>query len=352
MTRVGNSIADLVGNTPIVKLNRLTGPEDAEVYLKLEFFNPSSSVKDRIALSMIEAGEREGKLKLGDTIIEPTSGNTGIGLAMIAAAKGYKSVLVMPETMSMERRNLLRAYGADLVLTPGPEGMKGAIAKATDLARENGWFMKMIHAVNQKEENIHSLTERVEPKYLSDSDGRDEEINPHAFIDPAVGVKMAEDLRDALAANHPTDGAKIQEQGDAYVKRLIDLDKEFEARIGSIPEENRVLVTSERAFQYLNDHYGLKEAFIWEIDTEENGSPKQIKALVNYIQEHKVPVLFVESNVDSRPMETVSKESGVPIANKPIYSDEIGNPGDEIDTYIKYLEYNMELIYNELSKKR
>ena len=217
---------------------------------------------------------------------------------------------------------------------------------------ENGWFMKMIHAVNQKEENIYSLTERVEPKYLSDSDGRDEEINPHAFIDPAVGVKMAEDLRDALAAKHPTESAKIQEQGDAYVQRLKDLDSEFEARISRIPEENRVLVTSERAFQYLNDHYGLKEAFIWEIDTEENGSPKQIKALVNYIQEHKVPVLFVESNVDSRPMETVSKESGVPIANKPIYSDEIGNPGDEIDTYIKYLEYNMELIYAELSKQR
>lgn len=217
---------------------------------------------------------------------------------------------------------------------------------------ENGWFMKMISAVNQKEENIHSLTERVEPKYLSNSDGRDEEINPHAFIDPAVGVKMAEDLRDALVANHPTDSAKIKEQGDAYVQRLKDLDKEFEERISSIPEENRVLVTSERAFQYMNDHYGLQEAFIWEIDTEENGSPKQIKELVNYIQEHNVPVLFVESNVDTRPMETVSKESGVPIADKQIYSDEIGNPGDEIDTYVKYLEYNMNLIHEELSKVR
>lgn len=216
---------------------------------------------------------------------------------------------------------------------------------------EDGWFMKMMDSVNQKDENIYSLNERVEPQYLSSGDG-EVEVNPHSFIDPAVGIKMAEDLRDALVATHPTDSDKIKELGDAYVQRLKDLDEEFEERISSIPEENRVLVTSERAFQYLNDHYGLKEAFIWEVDTEENGSPKQIKDLVNYIQEHNVPVLFVESNVDTRPMETVSKESGVPIADKPIYSDEIGNPGDEIDTYVKYLEYNMELIHNELSKER
>lgn len=216
---------------------------------------------------------------------------------------------------------------------------------------EDGWFMKMMDSVNQKEENIYSLNERVEPQYLSSGDG-EVEVNPHSFIDPAVGVKMAEDLRHALVATHPTNSEKIKELGDAYVQRLKDLDEEFEERISSIPEENRVLVTSERAFQYLNDHYGLKEAFIWEVDTEENGSPKQIKDLVNYIQEHNVPVLFVESNVDTRPMETVSKESGVPIADKPIYSDEIGNPGDEIDTYVKYLEYNMELIHDELSKER
>ncbi|WP_257351316.1 cysteine synthase A [Pseudalkalibacillus decolorationis] len=139
--RVGKSIVDLIGQTPIVKLNRLTDSEDAEVYLKLEFMNPGSSVKDRIAAAMIEAAEREGKLKEGDTIIEPTSGNTGIGLAMVAAAKGLRTVLVMPDTMSMERRNLLRAYGAELILTPGPEGMKGAIAKAEELVNEKGYFM-------------------------------------------------------------------------------------------------------------------------------------------------------------------------------------------------------------------
>lgn len=160
MARIGNSVADLIGQTPIVKLNRLTGSEDAEVYLKLEYFNPGSSVKDRIALAMIEAAEKHGDLKEGDTIIEPTSGNTGIGLAMIAAAKGYKSVLVMPETMSMERRNLLRAYGAELVLTPGPDGMNGpngAIKTAEKLVAENGWFMPQ-QFKNEANPEIHRLT--------------------------------------------------------------------------------------------------------------------------------------------------------------------------------------------------
>ncbi|MBO1004702.1 cysteine synthase A [Pseudogracilibacillus auburnensis] len=157
MSQIANSILDLIGNTPVVKLNRLVDENSADVYLKLEYMNPASSVKDRIAMAMVEAAEKDGKLKEGDTIIEPTSGNTGIGLAMVAAAKGYRAVLVMPDTMSMERRNLLRAYGAELVLTPGSEGMNGAIKKANELAEEKGYFIPQ-QFENYANPEIHRLT--------------------------------------------------------------------------------------------------------------------------------------------------------------------------------------------------
>jgi cysteine synthase len=157
MVRVANSVADLVGQTPVVKLNNVVSENSADVYVKLEYMNPGSSVKDRIALAMIEAAEKKGNLQPGGTLIEPTSGNTGIGLAMIAAAKGYKAILVMPETMSMERRNLLRAYGAELVLTPGPEGMGGAIRKAKELAEANGYFLPQ-QFENEANPEIHRLT--------------------------------------------------------------------------------------------------------------------------------------------------------------------------------------------------
>lgn len=157
MAITAQSVVELIGSTPVVKLNRSVPEDSADVYLKLEYFNPAKSVKDRIALAMVEDAEKKGILQPGGTIVEPTSGNTGIGLAMVAAAKGYKLIVTMPETMSVERRNLLRAYGAELVLTPGPEGMKGAIAKAEELAKEHGYFMPQ-QFENYANPEIHRLT--------------------------------------------------------------------------------------------------------------------------------------------------------------------------------------------------
>lgn len=155
--KIANNISELIGNTPVVKLNKIVEDGSAEVYLKLEYMNPGSSVKDRIALAMIEDAEEKGLLKPGTTIVEPTSGNTGIGLAWVAAAKGYKAILVMPDTMSMERRNLLKAYGAQLILTPGKDGMKGAIAKAEELVNEHGYFMPQ-QFKNEANPEVHRKT--------------------------------------------------------------------------------------------------------------------------------------------------------------------------------------------------
>ena len=157
MSKIANNVSELIGNTPVVRLNKIVEDGSAEVYLKLEYMNPGSSVKDRIALAMINDAEEKGVLKPDATIIEPTSGNTGIGLAWVAAAKGYKAILVMPDTMSIERRNLLKAYGAQLILTPGKEGMKGAIAKATELAEQNGYFMPQ-QFQNESNPEIHRQT--------------------------------------------------------------------------------------------------------------------------------------------------------------------------------------------------
>jgi len=233
--RVANNIAGLIGETPIVKLNRAVEEGSADVYLKLEFMNPASSVKDRIALSMVEAAEEQGILKKGDTIIESTSGNTGIGLAMVAAAKGYKLVVVMPDTMSKERRNLLRAYGAELILTPGGDGMKGAIQKAEELKEAHGYFMPEQFS-NEANPEVHARTtgkEIVEQM----KDGLD------AFVSgigtggtiTGAGKVLKEHFKDiGIYAVEPEDSAilsgdtpgphKIQGLGAGFVPKVLDTD--------------------------------------------------------------------------------------------------------------------------------
>lgn len=161
MSLINKSTLELIGNTPIVEISRYSksaGVTDANIFAKLEFFNPAGSVKDRIALSMIEDAEKKGLLKEGSTIIEPTSGNTGIGLAAVAAAKGYKAVFTLPNTMSIERRNLLKAYGAKLVLTEGSRGMKGAIEKAEELNKEIKDSVVLGQFINPANPTAHKLT--------------------------------------------------------------------------------------------------------------------------------------------------------------------------------------------------
>lgn len=168
--RIANNVAELIGNTPLVKLNRLNAGIDATIAAKLEFFNPAHSVKDRIAVSMLDAAERAGKIKPDTIILEATSGNTGIGLAMVAAARGYKCAFIMPETMSRERKLVLKAYGAELILTPGPEGVAGAIKKANEMAAADSRYFIPQQFDNPANPEIHRATTAEE--IWRDTDGK------------------------------------------------------------------------------------------------------------------------------------------------------------------------------------
>jgi len=170
MARIYDDVTALVGNTPLVRLNKLTEGVGATVVAKLEFYNPASSVKDRIGVAIVDAAEKSGALPPGGTIVEATSGNTGISLAMVGAARGYKVVLTMPETMSKERRGLLRAFGAELVLTPGPAGMKGAVDKANEIAAERPGSVLARQFANEANPRIHRETTAEE--IWADTDGK------------------------------------------------------------------------------------------------------------------------------------------------------------------------------------
>lgn len=235
MSKIYTSIDQLIGNTPLLKLNRIVSEDAADVYVKLEFFNPAGSIKDRIALAMIEKAEAEGKLKPGDTIIEPTSGNTGIGLASVAAAKGYHLIIVMPETMSVERRKLMQGYGAELILTPGADGMKGSIAKAQELVDTKGYFMPM-QFENPANPAIHEATTGQE---IIDAFGKDD--LPDAFVagvgtggtlsgighalkkvDPNVKVYALEPAESPLLKEGKAGKHKIQGISAGFIPKTLD----------------------------------------------------------------------------------------------------------------------------------
>lgn len=227
-------ITSLIGRTPTVRLDRLNPDQGIELLAKLEFFNPGGSVKDRISLSMIKKAEEEGSLKPGGTIVEASSGNTGIGLAMVAAVKGYRLILVMPETMSIERRKLLKAYGAEVVLTPGEKGMRGAVEKAEELVRENkGYFMPK-QFDNPANPEIHYLS--TGPEIWEDTEGRLDYFvagvgtggtltGVSKFLkekNPAIKVIAAEPLRSAVLSGEKPGKHGIQGIGAGFVPSVLE----------------------------------------------------------------------------------------------------------------------------------
>lgn len=214
---------------------------------------------------------------------------------------------------------------------------------------KSGWFFKLVDTVKKSEDKVFEVMEGVSPMYLASDDGSEEEINPHAFLSPAVGIQMVENTIKGLIEIDPDNKETYEKNGEKFLNELKDIDALYTEKINEIPEEKRILVTSERAFQYMADRYGLKEGYIWAIDTEENGTPEQIKSLVEFIKEHEVTSLFVESNVDKRPMETVAKETGAEIVAE-IYSDELGKPGSEGESFTGFLRSNIEKIHEGLMK--
>lgn len=249
MAKVVQSITDLIGDTPLLRLTKVVPAGSAGVYVKLESFNVGGSVKDRIALNMIEVAEQEGKLKKGDTIVEPTSGNTGVGLAMIGAAKGYKVLIVMPDTMSTERRKLAQAYGAELLLTPGADGIKASIAKARELAEQPGYFMPL-QFENLANPAVHAAT--TGPEILEAFNGE----APDAFVsgvgtggtltgagkvlknvNPDTKIYAVEPAESPVLSGGDPGSHKIQGIGTGFVPKVLD----------TILYDEVIKVTSEEA---------------------------------------------------------------------------------------------------------
>lgn len=259
MTQIFHSVTELIGKTPIVKLGKIVPEDAADVFVKLEFFNPGGSVKDRVALSMIEAAEKDGHLKKGDTIVEPTSGNTGIGLSMVGAAKGYKVVIVMPDTMSIERRKLMQAYGAQLLLTPGSEGMKGAIAKASELAEQDGYFMPM-QFENPANAQTHEKTTGKEIQDAFGPSGLDAFVagvgtggtitgvgKELKRVYPTISIIAVEPSESPVLEGGSPAPHKIQGIGAGFVPKILDT--EIYEQIAAVPSETAMETARQLAAQ-------------------------------------------------------------------------------------------------------
>jgi cysteine synthase len=290
---IADSIIGTVGNTPLVRLDRLATGMGARVVGKLESFNPLSSVKDRIAMAMIEAAEREGKIKPGATIIEPTSGNTGVGLAFVCAAKGYRLVLTMPETMSFERRLLLKAFGASLVLTPGAEGMSGAIRRAEQLLEETAGAFMPQQFKNPANPEIHRTTTAVE--IWNDTDGQIDifvaGVGTGGTLTgvgdvlkekkPSVRVVAVEPANSAVLSGCGPGPHKIQGIGAGFVPQVLDtalIDEVVQVKDEDAAATARRLAREEGILAGISSGAAVWAAL--EVAAREDGKDKMIVAVL------------------------------------------------------------------------
>lgn len=304
------NVTALIGRTPLVKLNRIAG-DNATVVAKLEFYNPANSVKDRIGAAIIEAAEASGELKPGGTIVEGTSGNTGIALAMVGAAKGYKVVLAMPETMSLERRALLRAYGAELVLTPGPLGMKGAVEKAREIAEERGGVLARQFA-NPANLDVHRRTTAEE--IWSDTDGGVDIVVAGVGTGgtvsgvgqvlkerkPGVKIIAVEPAESAILSGGQPGPHKIQGLGANFVPEILDrdvIDEVITRNIDQSIEFARAAATQEGLLVGLSSGAAISAAV--EVANRPENAGKTVVAVLPDFGERYLSTVLFEGLVDA-----------------------------------------------------
>jgi cysteine synthase A len=290
MKRVAQNILKLIGNTPVVKLNKMPDKNSAEIYCKLEFFNPLGSIKDRIALNMIEKAETKGQIRPGDTLIEPTSGNTGIGLAYVSAVKGYKLILVMPETMSKERIKILKALGATVLLTSGALGMKGAIDKAAELEKKEGYFSPGQFTNPANPETHRKTTAQEILRQVPEIDVFVAGVGTGGTI-TGVGEVLKKEIKDRkirIVAVEPTDSPvlsggkpgshKIQGIGAGFIPEVLNL--EIIDEIIRVKNEDAFL-TSRRLAREEGIFAGASSgAALWAVLEIAKGLPEEKKIVV------------------------------------------------------------------------